>query len=214
MHKLQAFTLVELLMSMAMMSMIGLSIAGLSVAMGNSYDASEGYYDALQNGRNTMLRIEATARKAKLITASTSNSVTFWAGDANGDGQINLDEIRTLQFSGGTIVETRVDFGNAWNKAALNVTVALNNIKTVSSALSVQNSSTYRVTSTLASDVTEFQVQVSPSAPLATRLDIRFTLGSGEQKLTLANTACLRANATAKVGQVGSTWVLSQQEIP
>jgi hypothetical protein len=211
MRERNAFTLLELVMSLSMMSIIGLSVAGLSVAVGDGYVASEGYYDALQSGRNTMMRIEATVRKAKLIIASTGNSVTFWAGDTNADGLINLDEIKTvtLNTATGEIDEIAVNFGNAANKAALNVTVPLSSLSTVSASLAVQRGSTYCVTTPLVTGVSDFQVKVSPAAPLATRLDLQFTLGAGQQKLTLNNTARLRADATSRVGQVGNTWVLT-----
>ena len=211
MGKHNAFTLVELLLSMTVMSVIGLAIAALSVAIGDGYAASEGYYDALQCGRNTMRRIETNSRKAKLIVASSSNSVVFWAGDTNGDGLINLDEIKTVTFNSAAneIDEVAVNFGNAPNKAALNVNVPLANLSTVAAALAVQQASTYCVTTPLASNVSNVQVQVSPAAPLATRLDLQFTLGSGEQKLTLNDTAHLRADSTSHVGQNGSTWVLT-----
>ena len=206
-----AFTLVELLMSMSVMSVIGLAIAVVGVAVSDGYIASEGYYDALQCGRNTMLRIETAARKAKLIVASSSTAVVLWAGDTNGDGLINLDEIKTLTFNtaAGEIDEVAVNFGNAPNKGALNVNEPLSSLGTVSSALAVQQASSYCVTTPLASSVTNVQVKVSPAAPLATRLDLQFTLGSGEQKFTLNNTAHLRADSTSHVGQNGSTWVLT-----
>jgi Tfp pilus assembly protein PilV len=211
MSKHHAFTLVELLLSMSVMSVIGLAIAVLSAAISDGYIASDGYYDALQCGRNTMLRTEANARKAKLIVASSSTAVVFWAGDTNGDGLINLDEIKTVTFNAaaGELDEVAVNFGNAPNKAALNVNVPLSSLGTVSAALAVQQASTYCVTTPLVTSVSNVQMQVSPAAPLATRLDLQFTLGSGEQKLTLNNTAHLRADSTSHVGQNGSTWVLT-----
>lgn len=211
MRKHHAFTLVELLLSMSIMSVIGLAVAVLSAAISDGYIASDGYYDALQCGRNTMSRTEANARKAKLIVASSSTAVVFWIGDTNGDGLINLDEIKTITFNAAAseIDEVAVNFGNASNRAALNVNVPLSSLGTVAAALAVQQASTYCVTTPLASNVGNVQVQVSPAAPLATRLDLQFTLGSGEQKLTLNNTAHLRADSTSHVGQNGSTWVLS-----
>jgi prepilin-type N-terminal cleavage/methylation domain-containing protein len=211
MSKHHAFTLVELLLSMSVMSVIGLSVAALSEAIGDGYIASDGYYDAIQCGRNTVRRIEWTSRKAKLIIASSSTAVVFWAGDTNGDGLINLDEIKTVTFNSaaGEIDEVAVNFGNAPNKAALNVNVPLSSLSTVSAALAIQQASTYCVTTPLATSVSNVQMQVSPAAPLATRLDLQFTLGGGEQKLTLNDTAHLRADDTSNVGQSGNTWVLT-----
>ena len=193
-----------------MMTVLGLAVAGVSISVSDGYIATDGYCDAIQNGRSAMRKIQSVARQAKLIVASSPTAVVFWAGDTNGDGQINLSEITTITFNGATgeVDEVVVNFAGCPNQQALNVDVPLASLSTVSAALAVQNASTYCQTLPLATSVKSMQVSVSPAAPLATQLSLTFTLGSGEMSLTLYNTAQLRSNATSLVVQNAGVWIL------
>jgi hypothetical protein len=194
------------------MAVFGLAVTGVTMALTDNYVAAEGYSDALQSGRGVMMRVQSAARKAKLITATTATSLVFWAGDTNGDGTINLDELKMVTWNqqAKEIREVAVVFPPGTpNVGALNVTEPLSAVTTVAAASSVIAADTHCTTTVLAGDVTDFQVTVLPAAPLSTRVNIQLTLGQGSQKLTISSSARLRADSTANVGLNGSTWVLA-----
>ncbi|MEM7625282.1 MAG: prepilin-type N-terminal cleavage/methylation domain-containing protein [Planctomycetota bacterium] len=98
----KAFTLMELLIAMAILSLIAVTIGGMlsAVAYGTNTDR-----DIRQLvGRNKMVsaRLSAAVRGGRMVLAAGSDSagdwVVLWHRDLDGDDQPSLLEIRRLDF--------------------------------------------------------------------------------------------------------------------
>ena len=97
-RKNHAFTLLELVITIAIMSVIGLSVAGVSVALSTAHANSQSAYENIQASRNTLIGIQRVLNRARLIVATDSQTVLYWVGDANGDGAINISELVALWY--------------------------------------------------------------------------------------------------------------------
>jgi type II secretory pathway pseudopilin PulG len=208
------FTILELTLASGVLGVLGLAVASVAVAMSNASEDSDNYYAAIQNGRSTLNRAQAVARKAKLVTALTADSIVFWTGDANGDGLINLDELLLVTYDS-KAHEIRQQYVS-FKAAPANVALAMNVNVTLSSATSVttvgnlfNTAATYKQTDVLASDVLSCSLAAAPAPPMATTVTIQFSVGTSRHPLALSSFARLRADATASVSQVGGQWVLT-----
>ena len=207
----RAFTLIELMLAMAITVMVSTTVAGVAFALANVYSRGEDYGDALQGGRNFLLRAGTLGRQAKLVTACSSQAVVFWADDANGDNEINRDELVMLYWdrTGGRSVVRMQSVGPHANNPMLRDVVPLDKtcrLADVTTLLSQYEA--YRSNVPLAEDVLDFRVTTDVPPPLTRAVLLEITLGRPERPVVLRSTVTLRADATAQVGRVGEQWVL------
>lgn len=208
------FTMVEMVLAMAVTAIVGLSVAGVSVGLSNAYENSENYYDALQGARSVLMQAQSMGRTAKLVTATSTDSLVFWTSDINADGKINRNELTMIYWdrSGGDSVVRMQRISPAATSSLVKDQVMLSVASSVSSVSSLLSQYTsYRENSPLASDVLSFKVTASPAAPKATLVQLEITVGRPDRPLTLRSTVSLRADDTVNVGKVGSTWVLTTE---
>jgi len=200
----------ELMLAMLITGMVGVTVASLTVSLANAYGSGEGYGDALQGGRNMLLRVSTLGREAKLVTACSPRAVVFWAGDDNDDGEINRDELVMIYWdrTGGrsAVCMQRVDGSN---NPLLRDVIPLDTacqLDQVTALLSQYEA--YRETVPLAEDVLDFRVTTDVPPPQTRAVMIEVTLGKPDRPVTLRSTVALRADATAQLGHVGDEWVL------
>jgi type II secretory pathway pseudopilin PulG len=208
------FTLLELTIAMTITAVTGLSVAGVAMVLGETSDSGQDFYQSLQTGRITVMKIQAIIRGAKLVTASTSTSLVLWADDANGDGQINLSETVVLTFDAesGEIRFYRVVFPQTMDsttKQALDVTKPLVDIMNLSGVTDTVTGNAHNDLTVLATDVTAFRLSVWPAVPLTRLVRFQLTVGTGSSAVTLRSAASTRAGATGRVQVVDSEYVLT-----
>ena len=209
MRRRQAFTLIEVVMAVAIMSIIGLSIAGASMALSNAYDNGQEYYECIQTARVTMLRLEEMVRTSLLVTdANMYGSFWLWREDTNGDGRINVSELSWIMWNAQKreLYHNRVEFPDYWSSymADMHDTVVdVNQATSENIVMFVYGSyGTYLSKTVLADDVTNFNVAASPEAPLAKTVTITMTIMRGGREITLRSAASLRADRTDHVAWV------------
>ncbi len=201
----RGFTLVEVLLALSVLAVIGLALAGLMAFTTQAYAASDQLHQNLLGARNVMQRLQSTARKARLITAVTPNSVVFWAGDANGDGQINKNELFMVYLDGNHALRQV----NVAAPDSLNSITPLASVTSGPTAMAVLTTDPYKDDEPLAEDVTQFSVSTGlEQPPLATSLRVTLTVGS-DQPVTLQSTMNLRVDDTANVARVANVWTLT-----
>lgn len=198
--KTKAFTLLEMMIAMTITAITGLAVAAATVALTRAHQETEGFYRSLQTARSAMLRIQRTVQGSKLITASTTHVVVLWFADINENRRINAEEVMLLIFDPNDR-EIRVVhkvFPEAV-RDAMNVEVLLDTLTSVGLAKSEVLPSPYAQTTVLASDATDFCALTTPGPPLATRVDILLSVGSGRGLVTLRSSAAPRGPKTAQV---------------
>jgi len=208
----KAFTLAELLTAMLVMSIIAVAVAGMSMALSTAHEYSKDFYRHSQIARNGMRRIGRAVRQANLITATDSTSVAYWAEDTNGNGRINLTEMRLLTFQSrtGELAEYRVEFPawwEEWMKETEDAELSLSEVTTIGQVESLGD--TFGWTGRLwATELTDASFVASPSAPQTKVLQVQFTVGQGSRQVTLRSAAGPRIDWVQHVGTAEGQWIL------
>lgn len=87
------FTLVELLVALAVTSIVLTAVAALAFAVGAANDATDDTIQKQAGVRSTTLRILELVRHCKLVCGTPGNDLAIWRADDNGDGGININEL-------------------------------------------------------------------------------------------------------------------------
>jgi len=209
----KGFVLPDVTVGMAIAAVVGLCVVGVSAALCAAYAHSQDFYQSLQTGRIAMMRMQAMLRKAKLVTCVDGSVSVLWAGDANGNGRINLDEIRLLSYvlSSREIQEERVRFPDSMPPEtvdALNVEVPLQDMTDLD-ALAPYLVSPNLTSVVLAGDVEEFEVSATPVPPVSKLLKVSLTISGGRRAVTLRSAVSLRADVAGDVGISDGCYVLN-----
>jgi len=90
---IQALTLVELLVALAVTGILLSAVATLAFAMTSASQISDDVLSKQAQLRCTSLRISDLLRNCMLVCAAPGNDIAVWQADNNGDGRINLNEL-------------------------------------------------------------------------------------------------------------------------
>ena len=204
-------------MSLCVLSVTTLAIAGVSMTLSTTYCNGQQYYQCVQTARIAMKQIQGIINKSKLITASTQNSLLVWVEDTNRDQRINRTEMLSLRYDKqtGEIRTYRVTLPSDLapeTKTAMDTHIPLSDVtsSTMPSWLQMESMLTNQL---LASNVTDFGLKVSPTAPLANLAEILIKVTSEARSLTLRSGSFLRGDMTRHVGTAGGQYVLDTEGI-
>jgi prepilin-type N-terminal cleavage/methylation domain-containing protein len=89
----KGFTLVELLVAMAVAGIVFSAVATLAYAVGTANDATDDRAEKQAQVRYTTLRISELIRHCRLICCAAGDDFAVWRADDNDDGQININEL-------------------------------------------------------------------------------------------------------------------------
>jgi len=92
----RAFTLVELLLGLAVTAMVAASLAALSQAAFYGSDQARDVQRAQSAAAIATIRIRTAVRECRAIGYVGAGGAALWRDDANRDGRINLSEVATL----------------------------------------------------------------------------------------------------------------------
>jgi type II secretory pathway component PulJ len=204
------------MVAVSITAVIGLSVAGLAVSLSHAQTRSDVMNDCIQSARTAMLGMEATIRRARLLTGADETRAVAWLGDANEDAAINLNELVLTHYRSGpgTIEQWQVVFPDGMSPemlAALNVARPLNEAGDIDGVLGLMSQPLYcdylsqRV---LATNVVDFRLATDAAAPLARLAMLRLTVGPADQRMKLTNAVRLRADAVECVEMIGDEPVL------
>ena len=211
-----AFTLTELLVAVSITAVIGLSVAGLAVSLSHAQTRSDVMNDCIQSARTAMLGMEATIRRARLLTGAEEERAVAWLGDANEDAAINLNELVLIchRSGPGTVEQWQVIFPDGMppgRLAALNVARSLSEAGDVDGIRTLMSQPLYRhylSQRVLATNVVDFRLATDAAAPFARLAALRLAVGPADQRLKLTNAVRLRADAVDCVEMIGDVPVL------
>jgi prepilin-type N-terminal cleavage/methylation domain-containing protein len=95
------FTLAELLLSLSVMTIVLTGAASLAFAMGVAESVTSQMGEEQARIRFATMRLRELARNSCMVFTNSTTGVVFWTGDANGDGQINGNEVAWLSTNAG-----------------------------------------------------------------------------------------------------------------
>ena len=216
------FTLVELLSSLMIIALIGAVIASVSAALSNAQSHSDTLTEIIQSGRSGTMQLSAKLRKAKLITAASTNEMALWGNDANNDKQINVDEIMLIQYvPNKQIVERwQITFPDTLPpilRKILNKPQQLSNLTSIDNVRKLLSRPIYlRYLSkkTLITDVLDFRILANPTPPMTRLVLMRLTVGKDKQKITITNAVRLRADMTSSIIMENGQYSLQSNQSP
>jgi prepilin-type N-terminal cleavage/methylation domain-containing protein len=213
----KGFTLAEMLMSLVVMSIISLAVVSLTMALTTAQEYSEDFYRNVQIARNSLRRLEREINRSKLITAGDANTLVYWQDDANGNGDIELTELRlvTTDIAAGKVMYYRVEFPDFWPQEwkdiwddSMTVQIATD----LPTAISWLTHPQWGAADVLATDVTSLEFTASPAAPIAEILQIELTVGEGPGAVELRSSASMRANKLADLYMDEGVYYLTEPE--
>ena len=209
----RGFTLVEMMIGMFITTITGMAVAGVSMVLSTAYSHSEDHYDCMESARSAIRRAQFSLQSASLVTAVSTDGtkLAYWMGDDNSDGEVNLLELRLLDYdsTSGELVEYRVQFPNWWSEDKI---ASENKKKALKDAVKMDKieewilGSQYRTSLTYATGVTEMVFTLSPAVPLSTLVAITAEFQAGDQVVTLNAAAALRADMTDYIYLAGSDY--------
>ena len=214
MKRRRAFTLIEMVMAVAITAITGVCIAGASMALSTAYDSGQEYYECIQTGRVTMLRLEQMLRQSLLVTDTRLGSLWIWREDTDGNGQINLSELSTIVRDPRTqeLVEVHYEVPDYFYDYGFDDSIELHEATATQAVTFLQYYSSYVAMTVLAENVSYFEATVSPEAPLTKTVGVTLTIGQGGRELTIRTAVNLRADQTDRVAWVpyddGGHWML------
>lgn len=209
------FTLVEMVLAMALTAVVGLAAAGVSAALSNGYAMSQGNYETLQAGRVTVGNLHRTIRSAKLVTMAGSEGLVVWAADPNGNDLINISELRVIELDQANARlfchRVNLDGLDAGVRDALDAPVTLATAMAFQTIRSRVLSDVRCSTQSLADGVRSLTVSAIPACPQARTVSIEVLMSCQAVSQTLRSASTLRVDNTASVVRNAQTglWYLA-----
>ena len=109
----KGFTLVELLVALAVTAIVSAAVATLAYAVGTANKGSDDTSRKQAELRLSTLRISELVRNCKLICGMPGDDLAVWRADDNGNGQINPQELVYLEMGPGRNYVQLLDFPTA-----------------------------------------------------------------------------------------------------
>lgn len=100
-HDKNAFTLVELLLALAVTSIIMMAVITLAFALGAANDSSNNGAEKQAQLRYATFRISELIKHCKLICGTPGDDMVIWKADYNDDGEINPGELVYIELGAG-----------------------------------------------------------------------------------------------------------------
>jgi len=94
----RGYTLIELLVGLAVMVLILTAATAFGFAALKSWSNADALRDAMLQNRAAISDAERVIRSARAIGYTTNNSLLIWANDNDGDNRINLGELVYLHY--------------------------------------------------------------------------------------------------------------------
>jgi|GEM_PF-5944409 len=189
-----AFTLVEMLLSLAVIAIIGLGVMFMLAGTQASAQLQEDTRMRVTREQVALARLGTLCRSNAMVLAADATHLVFWKGDVNGNNKPDLAELRRLE----------------WNAAARQIWIseAPEDLAPASNTTYQLNAAFSNVTSTLAGsanfptqvvldNVMQWELTLDNAAPQSARLmkiEIRFTGSPDDQAIRMI--ASLRAKGS------------------
>ncbi len=184
----QAFTIVELLMALAITGLIGAAVASMLTAVSYGTNNSRDIRTLVVKNKTISARITAAIREATQLLDAGDNYIILWTDDINDSGAPDLLELRRINLNTGT--RKLIDYTP--DPDATDVAYDLEATDFDAVTLSLIDSDDM-LGALWATDVTAMTVTLDESDPLeATLISFQVTISEGALSDTSVNAASLR----------------------
>lgn len=92
-RQIKGFTLVELMVAMAITGFITAAVATLAFAFSSANESSDEISVTQAQVRFTSLRLQELISHSKLVCAQIADDLVLWSGDVNGNNNIDIEEV-------------------------------------------------------------------------------------------------------------------------
>ncbi len=184
----QAFTIVELLMALAITGLIGAAVASMLTAVSYGTDSSRDIRTLVVKNKTISARITAAIRESTQLLDADDNYIILWTDDINDSGAPDLLELRRIDLDTGT--NELIDYTPDPDAVDVAYDLEASNFDAVT--VSLINSD--KLLGTLwATNVAAMTVSLDESDPLeATLISFQVTISEGALSDTSVNAASLR----------------------
>ncbi len=201
---LRAFTMVELLLAIAITGMVSVAVATMLVAVAYGTSSDLDLRSVVVTGKVVNGRVDSAIRASRAILEIGTDYLVLWTGDTNPNGASDapdLAELRLIERDNGTNELRSYAFSESWSQAqidAANASYALAGnaagfFQTATAAAKTAGS--FQPTK-WASGVTAAQFSVDGADPVTNRLvSYQLTLGVGDLSEVVVGATSIRYGA-------------------
>ncbi len=198
-RKRRGLTLVELILAMTITAMACVAIAATMKATANTWEANQQDDQTLTSARIAIRRLKTIVSNAKLFGHRSVNELVLWAGDENGNFQIEYTECVMIRYDPATDQLQLLDiyFPPATPQAnidARNVTFVFADFS-APQVLTLLNADAYVRTRILADNVVSFTVSTIGQASYMRTAMFSFRLGQDDPSQQFDTVASMRSPA-------------------
>ncbi len=217
-YQQHGFSLLELLLAMGVLVVVALAVVGVGSALSGGIAENQDYYQCLQGGRITLLRLEDMIRRSLLVADGDDHVIWIWREDTNQDSKMNLSETSLIFWEPGPgeLVEYRIEFPESWSDRKRRQNDREIRSWLYGSADLVYwfyfERSSYAARRVLVDGVSDFGVHTTPNAPYGELVTINVTLSRGNRTLTLRSAVKLRDNWGEYVEWDDDRWTIVRYE--
>jgi len=118
----RAFTLVELLLALAITGLVSAAVAGMLVAVSYGTSSKRDLRTMIVKSRVIDARLASAIRTSRAILETGTDYLVLWTGDVNPNGTANapdLSEIRLVERDGAADTLSCYEFPSSWNQAQI-----------------------------------------------------------------------------------------------
>ncbi len=178
----RGFTVIELLLGIAITSMVALGISAMLAMVSDVTVQSRNDRSVLMRAELAQVRLRAFTEPAlAMIGWDPAQGLAIWLLDDALGSTINLTEVRVIWFDAalGEVIVERVEFPGTWTQEMINqANVVLPSTADFFAAMLAQRQAGYTVTETLLETVQTFDCSFSVKRINSTRMRIALSLMS------------------------------------
>ena len=195
----RGLTLVELILAMTITAMACVAIAATMKATANTWEANQQDDQTLVSARIALRRLRTIVSNAKLFGYRSANELVLWAGDENGNFQIEYSECAMIRYDPATDQLQLLDIyfppGTPQGDIdARNVTLIFTDFS-APQVLTLLGADAYVRSRTLADNVVSFSVSTIGQASYVRTAMFSFRLGQDDPSQQFDAVAAMRSPA-------------------
>ena len=196
-------TLVELLMALAIVGLVAAAAASLLFSVAQATAARNDLRTLTVRQAVIEGRLSAAARSSIKVLAVGNNYIVLWMADANGDGQVNISEMRRIEWDSpqDQLVSYVAAFPGNWTPQQIQaVDLAYPLSSDFNQITTTLKGQTWFPATPWATGITAMSFSVNPaSAESATLISYQATLQTQAQSVLMVGAAALREPSSGGV---------------
>lgn len=196
----RAFTLVELLIALAITSVIGAATVSMLFATTRATEVQRDVRGSIIRQQSVYARLKDRVNTALAFLGADDDQVVLWLADDNEDGFVNLGELGLLEYDAANdqLLSYSIEWPGGWSQSQIDgANTQYSNSDNFITRAENAKATGYFPSSVWASDVTAMTFTLDPGAPLTARvLTVRTTFSTGLLEQEFVSVCGLRTHVT------------------